>query len=123
MIRNGMNKRDYLRSLGFQVGERGRFNSAMKIALAKYEGVFDEDQPKLKLNKLKTFKPAKNAIVVPGQRKLREARMITGYTKEGYKVGFDGCIACHQHMVYCSCPSLVPPKIVATCDDILVRIP
>lgn len=117
-----MNKRDYLRSLGFQVGERGRFNSAMKIALAKYEGVFDEDQPKLKLNKLKTFKPAKNAIVVPGQKKLREARMITGYTKEGYKVGFDGCIGCHQHMVYCSCPSLIPPRIVASCDDVLVKM-
>ena len=50
-----MTKREYLRSLGFTVGERGRFNDLMKIELAKYDGVFDEDQPKLKLDKIKTL--------------------------------------------------------------------
>ena len=37
-----MTKREYLRSLGFEVGERGRFTDAMKAALAEYKGTFDE---------------------------------------------------------------------------------
>ena len=39
-----MDDREYLRSLGFTVGERGRFSKEMKAALAKRDGV-DPDAP------------------------------------------------------------------------------
>ena len=86
-----MNKREYLRSLGFTVGERGRFNDIMKIELAKYDGVFDDDIKPLKTNKIKEYKPMA-APVMNKQKRVRENRMLTGYTKEGYKIGFDGCL-------------------------------
>jgi hypothetical protein len=40
----GMNDREYLRSLGFEVGDRGRFSKEMKAALASRDGV-DPDAP------------------------------------------------------------------------------
>ena len=39
-----MGDREYLRSLGFEVGDRGRFSKEMKEALAKRDGV-DPDAP------------------------------------------------------------------------------
>lgn len=116
-----MTKREYLRSLGFTVGERGRFNDLMKIELAKYDGVFDDDQPKLKINKIKDFKPSKGTKVKP-QTRQREARSLYGYTKEGYKVGFVNCGACYQHMIWCECEQVTAPKIVVRSDDKIVRI-
>jgi len=118
-----MNKREYLRSLGFTVGERGRFNDIMKIELAKYDGVFDDDIKPLKTNKIKEYKPMA-APVMHKQKRVRENRMLTGYTKEGYKIGFDGCLRCHQHMVYCQCPGgITPPTLVVKCDEAIVKIP
>jgi len=35
----GMNDREYLRSLGFEVGDRGRYSKEMKAALATRDGV------------------------------------------------------------------------------------
>jgi len=117
-----MTRREYLRSLGFTVGERGRFNSAMKIELAKYDGVFDDDIKPLKTHKIKEHKPT-IATVKPGQKRVRENRMLTGYTKEGYKVGFDGCLECHQHMVYCQCKGgILAPRIVTASPDTIVRV-
>lgn len=116
-----MTKREYLRSLGFTVGERGRFNDAMKIALAQYEGVFDEEQPKLNLRKIKDFKVDKSAKVKV-QYRQREARTLYGYTVEGFKVGFVTCSACKQHMIWCDCEKVTAPKIVVRSDDKLVKI-
>ena len=117
-----MTKREYLRSLGFKVGERGRFNDAMKIELAKYDGVFDDDIKPLKTNKIKEYKP-QQAIVRPNQKRVRENRILYGYTKEGYKVGFDGCLECHQHMVYCQCKGgILAPRIVSSSPDTIVRV-
>jgi len=39
-----MNDREYLRSLGFEVGDRGRYSKEMKAALATRDGV-DPDAP------------------------------------------------------------------------------
>jgi len=116
-----MTKREYLRSLGFTVGERGRFNDLMKIELAKYDGVFDDDQPKLKLEKIKDFGGTKSTRLKP-QTIQREARSLFGYTKEGFKVGFVNCAACSQHMIWCECEKVTAPKIVVRSDDKIVRI-
>jgi hypothetical protein len=94
----------------------------MKIELAKYDGVFDDDIKPLKLNKLKQTKPIL-ATVKPGQKRVREKRILEGYTKEGYRVGFDGCSECHQHMVYCTCPGgILAPSIVTASPDTIVRV-
>jgi hypothetical protein len=114
-----MTKREYLRSLGFTVGERGRFNEVMKIELAKYDGVFDDDIKPLKLNKLKEYPATKKQVA---QVKAREARQLFGYTKEGYKVGFITCAACHEHMTWCQCDKILAPSVVNRSDDSLVIV-
>jgi hypothetical protein len=122
-----MKKRDYLRSLGFRVGERGRFTDAMKTALATYEGAFEEDIKPLNLDKLKDFSKKKDKtkrINKHNQEKHREARTLVGYTADGTKVGFVLCSNCHQHMVFCECrQGIHAPSIVKHSKDSLVFIP
>lgn len=107
-----MNKREYLRSLGFRVGERGRFTDAMKTELAKADIVFDDDKTRKRESHPK---PA-------SQERVREARQLVGFTKEGYKVAFITCAYCHQHMVFCQCEKVVAPKVVASSQDPLVSV-
>jgi hypothetical protein len=116
-----MTKREYLRSLGFRVGERGRFTDEQKTALATFDGIFTDDIKPLKLDKLKTDKPIK-VQKLPEQRRQREARQLSGYTKEGYKVGFVMCAACNQHMIWCGCEKVAAPSIVVRSDDSLVKV-
>lgn len=117
-----MTKREYLRSLGFRVGERGRFTDEQKTAIAAFGGVFDDDIKPLKLNKLKIDKPVKAPRSLPEQRRQREARQLSGYTKEGYKVGFVMCAACNEHMIWCGCDKVAAPSIVVRSDDSLVKV-
>lgn len=117
-----MTKREYLRSLGFRVGERGRFTDEQKTAIAAFGGVFDDDIKPLKLNKLKIDKPVKAPRSLPEQRRQREARQLSGYTKEGYKVGFVMCAACNEHMIWCGCDKVAAPSIVVRSDDSMVKV-
>ncbi len=117
-----MNKREYLRSLGFRVGERGRFTDEQKTAIASYDGVFTDDIKPLKLDKIKGYKSVKVPTRLPEQRRQREARQLSGYTKEGYKVGFVMCAACNQHMIWCGCDKVGAPSIVVRSDDSLVKV-
>ena len=115
-----MNKREYLRSLGFNVGERGRFNEAMISAINKYEGTFDEVIPG------KSSKSTKHVVYAKQEKTevQRMARTLFGKTAEGYKVGFITCSSCHNHMIYCQCPQgVMAPKIVTHSDDTLVFVP
>lgn len=125
-----MNKREYLRSQGFRVGERGRFTDEMKIALAKYDGVFEEDIKPLDMSKLKNFggTPKKKAKKVnehnQEQIRGRDARILYGKTIDGTKVGFVSCSKCHEHMIFCSCPEGIhAPSVVHTTSDTLVYVP
>ena len=120
MMRNGMTKREYLRSLGFQVGERGRFNDIMKIELAKYDGIFDDDIKPLKLDKIKEFSNTKKSAAET--RRSREARQLSGFTKEGYKVGFVNCAACNEHMIWCQCDQVTAPSVIVRSTDSLVKV-
>ena len=115
-----MDKRTYLRSLGFNVGERGRFTDAMKTALAKFEGVFDEDNPEM-LNKTKK---SKSEDIPKGViQKQREPRQLFGFTREGIKVGFITCSNCKQHMIWCDCQEGVhAPSIINYSPDTLVFV-
>lgn len=124
-----MKKRDYLRSQGFRVGERGRFTDAMKTCLAMYDGVFEEDIKPLKLENLgKITKKKENKHnqrhIAPDAPKVREYRVLTGLTEFGTPVGFDGCVHCGLLMTRCQCPEgIYAPKIVSSSADPLVYVP
>jgi hypothetical protein len=115
-----MNKREFLRSKGFNVGERGRFTPAMLTALQEYEAP-EQGEPKVidveVYNVPIEFK-------LPEEPVMRQPRTLYGYTKEGYKVGFTTCKACTKHMMFCSCQKgIVSPTIVVRSDegDVYVR--
>lgn len=109
-------KREYLRSLGYNVGERGRFTEAMKNAIESYDGTFDEPSssatPKVGINFQKL-----------GENAVRLGRTLKGYTNEGYEVGFVTCRACAMHMIYCNCPGgILAPTVVVSSKEPDVRL-
>lgn len=109
-----MNKREYLRSQGFPVGERGRFTPAMLTALEKSGIDFEEPIDKLvPLEVSSIFDTV--AFHIPQDKIVREARTLYGYDREGNKLGFVMCHACNLHMQSCECDMIqAPPKIIAT---------
>lgn len=117
-----MDKRDFLRSQGFTVGERGRFNDAMVNAIKQAElsgTLFDEKAiPKKK----RTYSFEEIIPDVPQQEKLRVSRQLTGVTKFGHKVNFITCSKCQTHMVYCPCDKIYAPSNVVKSDDPAVGI-
>lgn len=122
-----MTKREFLRSKGFEVGERGRMSQAMKNVLleAEQSGTKFDDVVSVrdKEDDVWAFMPEEIKPSIPPQEKLREARELVGYTKEGNKVAFVLCGQCSQHMIYCACTGgIVAPSIVRTSTDPLVRI-
>jgi len=108
-----MTKREYLRSLGFEVGERGRFTEAMNKALEEYDGTFTEPTAN---------RTAKSDVWYPSSpTPVRPAYALVGYTEFGSEVRFDGCRRCAAHMKYCICPEgILAPSIVVRSDDPLV---
>jgi len=102
-----LNDRAYLRSLGYQVGERGRFSTEMKDELAKRD-----------------WQPSVQEVFKPEVKPEREGRQLYGYDKEGNKIGFVICHRCAQHMVWCRCSQGVhAPKYIYSSQDPLVFIP
>lgn len=114
-----MDKREYLRSLGFTVGERGRFSAEMQTAIASAGMNFDSPLKK-------SHDPVEVEVIrphVPPQEALRKAKQLYGYTSEGHKVGFITCRRCSYHMMYCNCKQgVLAPSIVSRCDDSLVNV-
>lgn len=109
-----LTKREFLRSRGFNVGERGRFTPAMLTALQEYEAPEGEELKVLDVevhNVPIEFK-------LPDEPVMRPARTLYGYTAEGYKVGFVTCKSCTKHMTFCSCQKgIVAPTIVVRSDE------
>ena len=111
-----MNDRDYLRSLGFTVGERGRFSADMLAALAAR----DSDDAEFDLREEVEVNGLDPIIATTP---TRPARTLYGFTAEGSKVAFVMCRQCADHMMWCECPGgVLAPSIVVKCDDALVRI-
>lgn len=115
-----MNKREYLRSLGFKVGERGRFTPEMLTALKTSDLKFDGNKNVREI--------VEEVEVLDYQKivstKMREPRTLYGYTKEGHKVGFQLCFSCSQHMMYCECKrGIKAPSVVAYTKEPDVFIP
>jgi hypothetical protein len=118
-----MDKRDFLRAHGFTVGSRGRFSKEMLEVLKDYK----EDTPKPEYETLTLISstPAKveSPSLVINSTVIRPARILEGYTAEGYILKFVECANCYQHMVYCECAAGVKaPSSVIHSTDPLVRV-
>jgi len=111
-----MTKRDYLRSIGFIVGERGRFTDAMNAALSSYTGTFSEPSKDKEVKEANTWYPSSPTPVRPKYA-------LVGYTEYDTEVRFDGCTRCKAHMIYCICvEGIKAPSIVVRSDDPLVCV-
>lgn len=98
-----MTDREYLRSLGFTVGERGRFSKEMLEAL-KNRDKAETDSFISDMNE---------AFGLTPREPVREAQELYGLTKGGAKVGFIMCSACADHMMWCECEKILAPDNVA----------
>ena len=119
-----MNKRDYLRTQGFNVGERGKFNDAMLTAIknAEENGIVFSNIPQASKVE-KVYKFEKIVTHLKPQVRVRQARELFGLTEMGEKVGFITCRNCQSHMIYCNCTNgVLAPKIVKSSTDPLVRV-
>jgi hypothetical protein len=98
-----MNDRDYLRSLGFTVGERGRFSKEMLTALAARSEQERDD----------LIADAYDHLNLPAPREpVREAQELYGFTKGGSRLAFITCSSCGEHMIWCECEKIVAPDNV-----------
>lgn len=108
-----MTDREYLRSLGFSVGERGRFSKEMLEALANR----DND------NTQNVLRDVMESVNLEPRTPLRDARELSGLTKDGKKISFVMCFACADHMMWCECDRITAPQSVAAgIDKSLVRL-
>lgn len=102
-----MTDREYLRSLGFTVGERGRFSKEMLEALAKR----DRDDVIEEINDLR------RKMDLPTMSPTREPQELYGYALSGARIGFIICSACANHMMWCECPNgVMAPDNVSILD-------
>jgi len=122
---HGMDKREYLRSLGFTVGERGRFTAEMMTALKEYqeEGGKLEGRTGKRDDGLPEVEPVVIRPHVPPMTQVRQPKKLKGRSKEGYVIEFVTCFDCHYHMMYCNCEGGVKaPSSISTSKDPLVRV-
>lgn len=105
-----MNKREYLRSLGFQVGERGRLTPAMLTALQDFK---EDGTPEYEVEIVR-YEP-----VYVTEEPLRPSRQLYGRTRDGKLVSFSTCSDCNKHMSFCSCQSgvLAPIMVISTKEE------
>jgi len=118
-----MNDREYLRSLGFTVGDRGRFSSEMKAALASRDGVSDSDDvPEYKsTDRLPDGRYAierSNGLpsLVKESVVQRDAKSYVAVLVDGMRIATQYCGSCKDHVMYCECedgphpPSYLEPQ-------------
>ena len=100
-----MTDREYLRSLGFTVGERGRLSLEMKEALEKRK----TDKFVNRINDLHEF------LELPKKPEpVRVSKILYGLTAGGNRVAFITCSRCSDHMIWCECDKILAPDNVAT---------
>lgn len=120
MIEVEMTEREYLRSLGFEVGERGRLSIEMKRSLENSGKKFSQVKKAVMMPEF--IKQEIKASFIP-KPKMRESTELHGYTAEGYKVGFVMCFDCSLHMSYCACEGgIKAPSVVKISSDPLVKV-
>jgi len=88
-----MDKREYLRSQGFEVGERGRFSAEMLEALRSFEG--EETQ--------NNHVVSRSTIVKSISTQQRDASVYMCVLEDGIRVAMGFCNACKDSIRYCEC--------------------
>ena len=92
-----MDKREFLRSLGFEVGARGRFSAEMLEALKDYTDPEDIDTPLLP--------KVKNT-----PKRTDDIRYYVAELHGGQIIKFDTCSDCTEYILYCHCDDPQPPR-------------
>lgn len=111
-----MDNREYLRSLGFTVGERGRFSKEMLAALASRDG---ESTEIAKHDEILAEGLDESVIREP----VRSPAELHGFDNEGHKIAFILCSDCHQHMMWCGCEGgVLAPSFIVKSENPLVRL-
>lgn len=88
-----MDKREYLRSQGFEVGERGRFSAEMLEALKSFEGEETQDR------NIVSRSTIVRSISVP----QRDANVYMCVLEDGGRVAMGFCNRCKDSIRYCEC--------------------
>jgi hypothetical protein len=125
-----MDKREYLRAHGFSVGSRGRFSKEMLKVLEDYveDTTIDDSNPDYTVidgpeETLTLVTQSEYPSLIKNDPVIRPARILKGFTSEGYVLSFVSCSDCHNHMIYCSCAGGVKaPSSVIRSADPLVRV-
>lgn len=91
-----MDKREYLRSLGFEVGSRGRFSEEMLQALKDYTEPTVDNSPKPKV---------KNT-----PKRTDGVKVYTAELHTGQIIRFDMCADCKENVIYCHCKNPQAPE-------------
>lgn len=111
-----LNVRDYLRSQGFTVGERGRFSAEM-IEAAKAAGYLDENGKTPKVQKVATSvpkaprpTPSRPTAVAsdPITRPLRNKNFVA--VSGNIRLTYDTCFGCVKSTTRCNHETPIPPK-------------
>ena len=87
-----MEKRENLRSQGFEEGERGRYSAEMQEALRSIDG--EETQNKV---------VSRNTIVKSISTQQRDAKVYMCVLEDGIKVAMGFCNVCKDSIRYCEC--------------------
>lgn len=98
---SGTGKREFLRSLGFEVGARGRFSAEMLEALKDYTEPEDIDTPPVMPRVANTPK------------RTDGIKVYTAELHTGQIIRFDMCADCKENVVFCHCTNPQPPKWLA----------
>lgn len=121
-----MNDREYLRSLGFTVGDRGRFSSEMKAALASRDGVTDSEDVPLYRSTDK-FPDGRWAIersnglpsLVKERVMQRDAKVYRATLTDGLVIACGTCSLCKENVMYCECEDGPQPPNYLEATDIV----
>jgi hypothetical protein len=121
-----MNDREYLRSLGFTVGDRGRFSSEMKAALASRDGITEsDDAPQYKsTDKLADGRYAverSNGLpsLVKPSTMMRDAKIYRARLIDGLVIACGSCGTCKDRIMYCECEDGPHPPNYLEPEDIV----
>jgi len=120
-----MNDREYLRSLGFEVGDRGRFSKEMRAALATRDGV-DPEAPEPEYGPQDRFPDGRyriergggNTIEVKPSTVMRNAKAYRATLVGGQVIACGNCSSCREHVMYCECEDGPHPPNYLEAGDI-----
>ena len=117
-----MNDREYLRSLGFTVGDRGRLSLEMKAALASRDGVTDsEDEPTYRSTD--KFPDGRWAVersnglpsLLKHKTRHRNNSVYQATLTDGTVIACSYCGLCNETIIYCECEDgPQPPRYLSS---------